>query len=522
MTTLALTPTPRLRPAIAGAVGTLSALGLSELVAGVLGAPSLVAAIGGFVIDHQPAGAKDLVVGLFGTNDKLALEVLIIAVAIAIGAGLGVLAVRSFNAAAVAFGGFALIGFLAALQDPAATPTTTLIVALVAGIAAIQITSILLAAARPRSPTVGALAEAVTPSWSRRTFLLEAAGIAVASSVAGLVGRRLLEGPSSAPLPGGSAAPPTPVTAASLPSGADLGQTGLTPIVVPNDAFYRIDTALVAPSVDAASWSLRVHGMVDHEVTLRYADLLELPQIEQYVTIACVSNEVGGGLVGNAKWTGVRLRDVLAMAGVQAGATQLVGRSVDGFTAGMPTAWVMDKAREPMIALRMNDQPLPRAHGFPARLIVPGLYGYVSATKWLSDLELTTLEAFDGFWVPLGWSKEAPVLTQSRIDTPRPGASVPAGRVPIAGVAWAMDRGVSKVEVSIDGGAWQPAQLSVPISNATWVQWLFAWDAAAAGSGTHSIAVRATDGTGAVQTSDVTPPAPNGARGHHTIQVSVG
>jgi DMSO/TMAO reductase YedYZ molybdopterin-dependent catalytic subunit len=312
------------------------------------------------------------------------------------------------------------------------------------------------------------------------------------------------------------------VTAASLPSGADLGQTGLTPIVVPNDAFYRIDTALVAPSVDAASWSLRVHGMVDHEVTLRYADLLELPQIEQYVTIACVSNEVGGALVGNAKWTGVRLRDVLAMAGVQAGATQLVGRSVDGFTAGMPTAWVMDKAREPMIALRMNDQPLPRAHGFPARLIVPGLYGYVSATKWLSDLELTTLEAFDGFWVPLGWSKEAPVLTQSRIDTPRPGASVPAGRVPIAGVAWAMDRGVSKVEVSIDGGAWQPAQLSVPISNATWVQWLFAWDAAAAGFGTHSIAVRATDGTGAVQTSDVTPPAPNGARGHHTIQVSVG
>jgi hypothetical protein len=244
--------------------------------------------------------------------------------------------------------------------------------------------------------------------------------------------------------------------------------------------------------------------------------------IEQYVTIACVSNEVGGNLVGNAKWTGVRLRDVLGMAGVQAGATQLVGRSVDGWTAGMPTAWVMDPAREPMIALKMNDQALPRVHGFPARLIVPGLYGYVSATKWLSDLELTTLEAFDGYWVPLGWSKEAPILTQSRIDVPSNGQAVPAGRVPIAGVAWAPDRGISKVEVSVDQGAWQPAVLSTPISNATWVQWLVAWDASAVAPGQHTIEVRATDGAGVVQTADRTPPAPDGARGHMSIQVVVG
>jgi hypothetical protein len=182
----------------------------------------------------------------------------------------------------------------------------------------------------------------------------------------------------------------------------------------------------------------------------------------------------------------------------------------------------MDPAREPMIALRMNDQPLPRNHGFPARLIVPGLYGYVSATKWLSDLELTTLEAFDGYWVPLGWSKEGPILTQSRIDTPRGGATVAAGRVPVAGIAWAPDRGVRAVEVAVDDGPWQPAQVSVPISNATWVQWLFAWDAASAGAGTHTISVRATDGTGEVQTDQRTPPAPDGARGHHTIRVSVG
>jgi DMSO/TMAO reductase YedYZ molybdopterin-dependent catalytic subunit len=308
---------------------------------------------------------------------------------------------------------------------------------------------------------------------------------------------------------------------ASLPAGAELDQAGLTPLVVPNDDFYRIDTALVTPSVNAASWSLRVFGLVDREVTLSYADLAELPMFEQYVTISCVSNEVGGGLVGNAKWTGVRLRDVLAMAGVQPAATQLVGRSVDGWTAGMPTAWVRDESREPMIALKMNDEPLPRVHGYPARLIIPGLYGYVSATKWLSELELTTLEGFDGYWIPLGWAKDGPILTQSRIDTPRDGASVAVGRVPIAGIAWAPDRGIAKVEVAIDGGSWQEAKLTTPISTATWVQWLVAWDASAA-PGEHTIEVRATDGAGVVQTADRTPPAPDGARGHHTIRVRVG
>jgi DMSO/TMAO reductase YedYZ molybdopterin-dependent catalytic subunit len=499
-------PVARLRPAIGGAVGAIAGIGLSELVAGFLGAPSLLAAIGGFAIDHQPSGAKDFVVGLFGTNDKLALEGLIVVIALIVGAGLGILAVRrSFALAAAGFGAFAVAGFLASLRTPDATPTAALIVAFVAGIGGVQVMSLLLRAGGAGRTATGAPAAAVTPNWSRRSFLVQAGSIAVASSAAGLIGRRLLEGGATQP---NAPAIPGAAVQATLPGGAELAVDGLTPLIVPNDRFYRIDTALITPTVDASTWSLRVHGMVDHEITLSYAELGQLPLFEQYVTIACVSNEVGGNLVGNAKWTGVRLRDVLAMAGVQAGATQLVGRAVDGWTAGMPTAWVMDPAREPMIALKMNDTPLPKNHGYPA-------------TKWLAELELTTLEAVDGYWVPLGWSKLGPILTQARIDVPRDGQRVAAGRVAIAGVAWAPDRGVSRVEIAVDG-RWHDAQLSMPISKATWVQWLYAWDATAAGSGDHVIEVRTTDGTGQVQTADRTPPAPDGARGHQTIRVTVG
>ncbi len=356
------------------------------------------------------------------------------------------------------------------------------------------------------------------PDWSRRSFIIRAGSVTAAAVVAGVAGRQLLDSQRVAPSGAGADVPPASDTVPALDATQDLAPAiaGLTPIVMPNDRFYRIDTALLIPSVDTKDWTLRVFGLVDRETTLTWDELVNLPMFEQYVTISCVSNEVGGTLVGNAKWTGVRLRDVLDMAGVQKSATQLVGRSVDGFTAGMPVAWVMDRDREPMIALKMNDQPLPRAHGYPARLIVPGLYGYVSATKWLSELELTTLEDFDGYWVPRGWAKEAPILTQSRIDTPRGG--VKAGKVPIAGIAWAPDRGISKVEVGIDD-AWQQARLSRPISDATWVQWVVDWDATPGG---HVIKVRATDGTGAVQEETPTPPPPDGARGWHTIDINVG
>ncbi len=523
----AMTPIPRtrlrVRAALAGAAATIAALAAGEVAAGLLGGPSLVASVGGVIIDLQPAGAKDFVVALFGTNDKLALELFIVAVAVAIGAALGIVAMRWFAVGAGGIVAFAFAGLVAAVTDPSASPAIAAVVTGVAAIVGVQALSWLLRAAgtshAPEDTDDGRETRSGMPDWSRRGFLVRSGSLAAASIVAGVGGRRLLDGSRSTPATGGTELPPAGNTA-TLPPGAELDVADITPLVIPNDAFYRIDTALIVPGVDLATWTLRIHGLVDRETTLTYADLAELPMIEQYVTIACVSNTVGGDLVGNAKWTGVRLRDVLEIAGVQASATQLVGRSVDDFTAGMPVAWVMDPAREPMIALKMNDEVLPRAHGFPARLIVPGLYGYVSATKWLAELELTTWDAFDGFWIPRGWAKDAPILTQSRIDVPSGRATVPAGRVAIAGVAWAPDRGISKVEVGIDG-EWREARLSTPISDATWVQWTYAWDAAATGLGEHEIAVRATDGDGATQTDQRTRPDPDGARGWHTISVSV-
>ena len=509
------------RPAFAGAVAALAAIGVGELAAAILSAQSLVAAVGGVVIDLQPPGAKELVVALFGQNDKLVFELLIVAISIAIGALLGIVARRRFVLGAGGIALFAFVGLAAALTDPSASAAPTALVAGIAGIVGVQALSWLMGPPRPDGETRAADVPRGSgmPDWSRRSMLIRGGGLAAVSIAAGLGGRRLIDAARAAPTTDGTPLPPAGETAV-LPPGADLTIDGLTPIVVPNDTFYRIDTALIVPGVDVATWSVRVHGLVERETTLTYADLVELPMIEQYVTIACVSNEVGGDLVGNAKWTGVRLRDVLDMAGVRPEATQLVGRSVDGFTAGMPTAWVMDPVREPLIAIKMNDEVLPRAHGFPARLIVPGLYGYVSATKWLAELELTTWEAFDGFWIPRGWAKEAPILTQSRIDVPRNRATVPAARVAIAGVAWAPDRGISRVEVGIDG-EWHECTLSTPISDATWVQWMYAWDAAAVGPGDHEIAVRATDGAGETQTDMRTRPDPDGARGWHAIAVTV-
>ncbi len=501
------------RAAIAGIAATAIALGVSELLAGLLaGATSLVAGVGQLVIDLQPPGAKEFVVGLFGTNDKLALELFIVGVALLVGAGLGLLARRSFTAAALVFAAFGVVGFLAAGRDPLASTILVGTAALISVGAGLWVLSWLLQGGE-RVTATG------MPDWSRRSFLLRAGSLGAAAVVAGMAGRSLLERQSVAPDAGSADIPPASETVAPLAPDADLSTTipQLTPIVMPNERFYRIDTSLLTPNVDAATWTLTIHGLVDRETTLTFDQLVALPLFEQYVTIACVSNEVGDNLVGNAKWTGVRLREVLDMAGVQAGATQLVGRSIDGWTAGMPTAWVMDPAREPMIAVKMNDVPLPPKHGYPARLIVPGLYGYVSATKWVTELELTTLEAFDAYWVPRGWAKEAPILTQSRIDTPGPGAVVPAGRVPIAGIAWAPDRGVSKVEVGIDG-VFSEAQLSRPISNTTWVQWVAYWDAS---PGQHLLSVRATDGAGETQPEQRTPPAPDGARGWHTIPVYV-
>ncbi len=499
------------RAALAGVLATGAALATGEFLAGLVpGVTSPVLSVGRVVVDLQPPGAKEFVVSLFGTADKLALEVLVLLVALAIGAGLGLIGRIRPTVAMAVIGGFVAIGFLAGLRDPDGIA----VLSAGAGLAEFAVGAVALDRLLVRGGTPDAVLGGGMPDWSRRSLLIRTGALAFASVAAAAIGRTLLESQRLTKpdeLPGVD-------DMVALPGGADLAIAGLTPIVVPTADFYRIDTALIVPNIDRSTWELRIHGMVDREVTLTYAQLIELPIIEQYVTIACVSNRVGGDLVGNAKWTGVRLRDVLDLAGVKPGATQMIGRSADGWTAGSPTAWIMDPDREPMIAIGMNDEPLPREHGYPARVIVPGLFGYVSATKWVRELEFTTLEAFDAYWVPLGWSKEAPVLTQSRIDVPSRSSTITAGPTQIAGVAWAPDRGVSRVEVSLDDGAFHDATLSAAISDATWVQWQYPWVATAGG---HTVRVRATDGTGETQTDVVTRPDPDGARGWHQIPFTV-
>jgi DMSO/TMAO reductase YedYZ molybdopterin-dependent catalytic subunit len=287
--------------------------------------------------------------------------------------------------------------------------------------------------------------------------------------------------------------------------------------VTRNADFYRIDTALVAPQVRPGSWRLDVGGMVDRPLTLTYRDLLSRPLVERDITMICVSNEVGGRYTGTARWLGVPLRDVLMDAGVRPGADQVVSRSVDGWTCGTPTSVVMD-GRDALIAVGMNGEPLPVAHGFPARLIVPGLYGFVSGTKWLREIELSTFEAFDPYWARRGWAKKAPIKTMARIDTPRGLSNLRAGKTAVAGMAWAIHRGVAQVEVRVDDDPWQVARLGAVPSNDTWRQWVFEWDAP---PGRHTITARATDGTGEVQTEDRAEPIPDGASGWHAIVVLV-
>jgi DMSO/TMAO reductase YedYZ molybdopterin-dependent catalytic subunit len=517
-----------LAAAISGALAAATALAVGEIVAGLVArAPSPVIAIGDLAIDLQPPGAKEIMVDLFGTNDKLVLNLLIVVGATLIAAAVGVAARRNWNVGVGAFIAAGTVGLFAALREPLTSQVlavATVVFAVVVGLAVLRLLLSTTnpawapAAASTNGTSSGGM-ETDAKGWDRRRFLILGSGVAVSAVAAGSIGRTLLENKPGGPEVGAQLPPVKTGATVEVPADASLAVEGITPIVMPNERFYRIDTALLVPKVDVSTWSLKLTGMVDKEVTLTYDQLQTMLLFEQFVTIACVSNDVGGNLVGNALWKGVHLRDVLAMAGVHPDASQIVGRSVDGFTVGFPTDWAMDPSRDPMIALGMNGQPLPSEHGYPARLIIPGLYGYVSATKWLSEIELTTLDAFDAYWVPKGWAKEAPILTQSRIDVPRSGASVATGPVTVAGVAWAPDRGVSAVEIKVDDGAWMPATLSTPLTKAAWVQWLVNWDATA---GRHTIEARATDGNGIVQTADRTSPAPDGARGHHTISVQVG
>jgi DMSO/TMAO reductase YedYZ molybdopterin-dependent catalytic subunit len=515
----------RLAGALAGLIAGGAALGVAELLAGLIdGVPSPVNAVGSLVIALQPPGAKQLVANLFGTNDKLVLTLAVLVVALVLSAGLGILA-RSgrggreggqarFRLAVGGFGAFGILAVVAAVANPPSNPVLAIGSMAVALVVAWQVLSVLLRRAADGTRQ-GPVAE--MPDWSRRRFIGTSLMLGAGAVAGGTIGRLLINYRNAAEIPIANLPAPA-ATAPPVPSGAQLDVSGISPLVTPNRDFYRIDTQLITPHVDAETWKLTVTGMVNNPLSFTYDELIAMPLYEQYVTIQCVSNDVGGNLVGNALWRGVRLRDVLDRAGIQRGATQIVGRAVDGWTCGFPTAWLTESDREALIAVAMNDAPLPAAHGFPARLIVPGLYGYVSATKWLTNIELTTLEAFDAYWVPLGWSKLGPIKTASRIDTPRSGSSPPAGTVPVAGVAWAPDRGISAVEVQVDDGAWQAADLASAISDATWVQWVYRWQATA---GRHTLRVRATDGDGNLQVATPHDPAPDGATGYHEVSLQV-
>jgi DMSO/TMAO reductase YedYZ molybdopterin-dependent catalytic subunit len=351
----------------------------------------------------------------------------------------------------------------------------------------------------------------------RRRFLVTGVVVAWGAVVAG-VGGRVLGGRSDVSASRAAVKIPAPASGArALGEGAALDLPGLSSFYTPNRDFYRVDTALVVPRITAEGWRLRVHGRVDRELELDFGQLLARPLIERDITLSCVSNEVGGRYVGTARWVGVPLAELLREAGVRPGADQLVSRSADGFTIGTPTATVLD-GRDAMLAVAMNGEPLPPAHGFPVRMLVPGLYGYVSATKWLVDLELTGFDEFDPYWVRRGWARQAPVKTMSRIDTPRPLGRVAAGQVAVAGVAWAQQRGIRRVEVRVDGGPWRPARLAAEHSNDTWRQWVWPWEAT---RGRHTLEVRATDGTGTTQPEDRAPPFPDGATGWHSVVVTV-
>ena len=355
------------------------------------------------------------------------------------------------------------------------------------------------------------------PPWepSRRSFL-SASGLAVAAGgVAALAGRGLSERSNvSAALSHirfPKAAHPMP----PLPAGVNLDIQGLSPFVTPNSAFYRVDTALILPQVAPQTWQLRIHGMVEREITISYHELLKRPLIEDWITLCCVSNPVAGPYIGNAKWLGASLASLLRAARPRAGADQLLCTSTDGFTSGTPLATVLD-GRDALLAVAMNGAPLPVAHGFPVRMVTPGLYGYVSATKWVTDIKVTTFRGNYAYWAQRGWSQRAPIKTESRIDVP--GSSVSAGQRQVAGVAWAQHKGIDAVHVRVDRGPWHQARLAAVPGIDTWRQWAWDWDAT---RGNHLIETRATDATGYTQTALQEPPEPNGASGYPSITVAV-
>ncbi len=365
---------------------------------------------------------------------------------------------------------------------------------------------------------VGPVRPAAHAAPQRRSFLAASAATAGVAVVAGLAGRLLAERSSVASARSALRIPKPAQTVPGLPPGVNLDIPGLTPFITSDTDFYRVDTAIVLPQVDPSSWQLRIHGMVQREITLGFDELIRMPLIEDYVTLCCVSNPVAGPYIGNALWLGVKLASVLRQAGIKAGADQLMCTSVDGFTSGTPIQTVMD-GRDALLAVAMNGQALPVAHGFPVRMVVPGLYGYVSATKWVTDINVTTFAGNYAYWAVRGWSQQAPIKTESRIDVPTGLGQLKAGQTAVAGVAWAQHKGIDAVHVRVDSGPWNLATLAAVPGIDTWRQWVWEWEAT---PGNHTVECRATDATGYTQTGLEEPPEPNGATGYPMVQVSVG
>jgi DMSO/TMAO reductase YedYZ molybdopterin-dependent catalytic subunit len=503
--------------AIAGIASAAVLLAVAELFAALVArSASPVLAVGSFIVDIVPRPLKELAITLFGETDKIALlaGVGVGAAVAAAAAGIVQYRFRPVGAVLIGIGGALATAAIITRAGAGALAWLPPVLGTIAGILVLVFTVGRLkrwvAAAREN--------DARTAGTNRRQFLL-VTGISTVGAVIVGVGSRLLNAATSSVAAARDALRlPAARSTVTVPDGASWQIDGLTPIITPNDDFYRVDTALTVPNVDPTTWSLSIDGMVDTPIELSFDQLVEMGLDEYGVTLTCVSNEVGGGLVGNAIWTGVPIRDVLRMAGVQADADMVLSESVDGYTASTPLSALTDDNLDAIFAVAMNGDPLPFEHGFPVRMVVPGLYGYVSATKWVTRLTVTRFDRDEAYWTPRGYSAEAPIKMSSRVDTPKIGSPVTAGAIVIAGMAWAQPVGVAKVEVSIDDGDWQETQLSTPINDQSWVQWKLDWNA---DPGSHYIAVRATDKQGNLQIQDQAPIAPDGSSGWQRTLVTV-
>ncbi|GAA1938024.1 molybdopterin-dependent oxidoreductase [Microbacterium aoyamense] len=504
--------TALLLAALAGVVSGAVFLAVAELLALLVARDaSPVLAVGSFVIDIVPQPFKEFAIATFGEYDKIALLAglglaVVIASAIA-----GVLQFLRPPLGIVALGIAGALSIAAIVTRAGVTPLS-FVPPVIGAVAASIVLAILcrrLREWRERTPESG---------MDRRRFFV-IAGIAGASAViVGITARVVSMATSSVDAARRALNLPAARSTVTIPAGAELDVPGITPLFTPNADFYRVDTALTVPSIDPGTWRLVIDGMVEQRIELTFDDLVGMGLDEYAITLTCVSNEVGGELAGNAMWLGVPIRDILSMAGPRSGADMVLSRSVDGYTASTPLSALTDDGLDAILAVAMNGEPLPLEHGFPVRMVVPGLYGYVSATKWLTELKVTTFAQDEAYWTPRGYSAEAPIKFSSRVDTPKIGKPVAAGRIPIAGVAWAQSVGIERVEVSIDDGEWMPATLSTPINEDTWVQWVMEWDAT---PGTHYVAVRAVNKNGDLQIEERAPIAPNGSSGWQRSLISV-